>query len=81
MRLYFGILTYPRQLTYAHTLHATFIGLIDALARTLRGPFDGLFHIRLSASRTLCSGIAAVISASTVSIIIAFAPMVVKREA
>jgi len=38
----------------------------------LRGPFDGLFSARLSASRTLCKSIAAVISASTVFLIIVY---------
>ena len=33
---------------------------------TLSGPFANLFLIRLSATRTLCKGIIAVISASTV---------------
>ena len=36
---------------------------------TLSGPFDNLFHTRLSASRALCKGIIAVISASTVCIV------------
>lgn len=56
--------TYPRQLTYAHTLQNT-LG-ISPFDCTLSGPFDNLFLIRLSASRTLCKGIIDVISASTV---------------
>ncbi len=38
------------------------------LFRTLSGPFDDLFYTRLSAPRALCDSIAAVISASTVSL-------------
>ena len=46
-----GVPTYPRQLTYA---------------RTLSGPFAGLFPARFPAPRALCGGIAGLISASTV---------------
>ena len=58
-----GILTYPRQLTYAPTSQNT---LLFGFQCALSGPFDGLFPTRLSASRILCGGIAAFISASTV---------------
>lgn len=56
--------TYPRQLTYAHTLQNTLESLpFDC---TLGGPFANLFLTRLSAFRTLCKGIINVISASSV---------------
>ena len=60
-----GIPVYPRQLTYAPTSQAT---KHRAFHSALRGPFDNLFPIRIPASRTLCGGITAVISASTVFI-------------
>ena len=61
-----GIPTYPRQLTYAsrRTILCTFS--TRAFPCALSGPFDELFHTRISAYRALCSGINAVISASTV---------------
>ena len=59
-----GILSYSRQLTYAS--RRRILGL-QAFDCALRGPFGGLFPARLSPSRTLCKGIAALISASTVS--------------
>ena len=58
-----GIRSYSRQLTYAHTSQNTRLIAFDC---ALRGPFGGLFPARLSPSRTLCKGIAALISASTV---------------
>ena len=61
-----GIHTYPRQLTYAHTLRYTLAGSNPQFRRTLSGPFDDLFSVWLSAPQTLCGSIITVISASTV---------------
>ena len=59
-----GIRSYSRQLTYASRRRILSLPAFDC---ALRGPFGGLFPARLSPSRTLCKGIAALISASTVS--------------
>ena len=58
------ILTYLRQLTYAHTSQSTRI--LKSFDCALSGPFDILGSIRLSAPRTLCATINTVISASSV---------------
>ena len=58
------ILSYPRQLTYAHTSQNTLWQATFDCA--LSGPFDNLFLAWLPASQALCGGIIAVISASTV---------------
>jgi hypothetical protein len=55
---------YPRHMTSACNV-AEYSGN-SPFDCALRGPFDNLFLTRLSASRTLCKGIIAVISASTV---------------
>ena len=59
-----GIPSYSRQLTYAHTSQNTPPRAFDC---ALRGPFGGLSPARFSAPRTLCEGMTALISASTVS--------------
>lgn len=60
----YRIRTYPRQLTYAHTLQYTqYRGIFDC---TLNGPFADLQLTRLSPPRALCEVIIDVISASTV---------------
>ena len=67
-----GIPSYPRQLTYAPRRRILSPPAFDC---ALRGPFGGLFPTRLSPCRarcarlcrTLCKGMAALISASTVS--------------
>ena len=66
--------SYPRQLTYA--LRCRILCPLSRSARlcstfdcTLRGPFDDLYFIRLSAARTLCGSIITFISASTVCLI------------
>ena len=56
----------PRQLTCAVYVAEYSAASIAAFDCTLRGPFDGLFPTRLSATRALCEGIIAFISASTV---------------
>ena len=56
--------TYPRQLTYACTLHSTRQRF--AFRCTLSGPFDDLFLTWLPPSQALCTGIVAVTPASTV---------------
>ena len=58
-----GIQSYSRQLTHASRRRILSLPAFDC---ALRGPFGGLFPARFSASRTLCEGIAALISASTV---------------
>ena len=59
--------SYPRQLTYASTSQNTLRDTISpAFDCALSGPFDDLFLTRFSASRALCKGMIAVISASSV---------------
>ena len=59
-----GYPLYPRQITSACNVAEYFVNVTFHCA--LSGPFDNLFLTRLSASRALCKGMIAVISASTV---------------
>ena len=71
------ILIYPRQLTGVY--RRRILGK-KAFDYALRGPFDDLFLTWLSATQVLCEGIIAVISASTVFLIISHKNHDVKKK-